>query len=126
MTPRLLRMRDAPAYLGMCEREFNATVRPNVREVRIGQQGVAFDRNDLDAWADEYVSRHSVDKDGSRAEHVVRSGRRGSAGDKPWQQGKVSPASLNVEGSGTSTRSSGADAFAKALAQARGKKPKST
>ncbi len=41
--PRLIRYRDAPAYLGMDPNRFNKEVRPFVAEIRIGKQGVAFD-----------------------------------------------------------------------------------
>lgn len=60
--PRLLRMRDAPEYLGMSERAFNQIVRPNVREVVIGVQGIAFDREELDQWADTYMENNAVVK----------------------------------------------------------------
>lgn len=50
--PRLIRMRDAPAYLGMDKQTFNRTVRPFLNEIRIGTQGIAFDRLDLDAWVE--------------------------------------------------------------------------
>lgn len=33
MTPRFLRMRDAPAYLGMDREVFNAAVRPGLTEI---------------------------------------------------------------------------------------------
>jgi hypothetical protein len=52
--PRLLRLRDAPRYLGMDKNRFNREVRPCLTVIPIGKQGVAFDRLDLDAWADEY------------------------------------------------------------------------
>ena len=52
--PRLLRFRDAPGYLGMDRNRFNREVRPHLTEVRIGVQGIAFDRLELDAWADDY------------------------------------------------------------------------
>ena len=55
--PRLLRCRDAPFYLGMDKNRFNKEVRPYLTEIRIGVQGIAFDRLDLDAWIDEYKSR---------------------------------------------------------------------
>jgi len=35
--PRVIRAGAAPAYLGMCRDEFNKTVRPYVREFRIGR-----------------------------------------------------------------------------------------
>ena len=56
--PRLIRLRDAPSYLGMDRNRFNQTVRPCLIEIRIGDQGIAFDRLDLDAWAEDYKSRN--------------------------------------------------------------------
>ena len=53
--PRLIRHRDAPAYLGMDRNRFNREVRPGLTEIPIGRQGVAFDRLDLDVWIDEYI-----------------------------------------------------------------------
>lgn len=58
--PRILRCGAAPSYLGMCRDEFNKTVRPYVREFRIGVQGVGFDRYELDDWVDAYVAKHSI------------------------------------------------------------------
>lgn len=54
--PRLIRLRDAPNYLGMDRNRFNAEVRPKLIEIPIGIQGIAFDRLDLDAWVDHYKS----------------------------------------------------------------------
>lgn len=54
MQPRLIRLRDAPKYLGMDRNRFNNEVRPFLITVKIGQQGIAFDRLDLDQWADTY------------------------------------------------------------------------
>ena len=51
-------MRDAPFYLGMDKNRFNAEVRPYVVEIRMGKQGVALDRFDLDAWVDQYKARN--------------------------------------------------------------------
>jgi hypothetical protein len=50
LLPRLIRLRDAPFYLGMDRNRFNAEVRPFLTEIPIGEQGVAFDRLELDAW----------------------------------------------------------------------------
>ncbi len=58
LLPRLIRLRDAPYYLGMDRNRFNAEVRPSLTEIPIGKQGVAFDRLDLDAWADDYKRRN--------------------------------------------------------------------
>ena len=60
--PRFIRMRDAPNYLGMSKDEFVKTVRPLIKEFSIGQRGIAFDRLDLDAWADEYKRRNGRPK----------------------------------------------------------------
>jgi hypothetical protein len=58
LLPRLLRFRDAPRYLGMDRNRFNAEVRPYLTRIPIGRQGIAFDRLELDAWADQYKSRN--------------------------------------------------------------------
>jgi predicted DNA-binding transcriptional regulator AlpA len=60
--PRILRAKQAPSYLGMSRDVFNKIVRPYVREFPIGKQGVAFDRNELDQWADAYIANHAVEK----------------------------------------------------------------
>jgi hypothetical protein len=52
--PRFIRLRDAPSYLGMDKNRFNRDVRPLLPAIPIGTQGIAFDRLDLDSWADDY------------------------------------------------------------------------
>jgi len=111
LLPRLIRFRDAPAYLGMDRNRFNAEVRPHVTEIRIGTQGVAFDRLELDAWADEYIASNG------------RPGR--SKGDTTWDV-NAAPDSTFVEGSGTSTNSFEVAEFAKALEKANSRKRKNT
>lgn len=58
LLPRFIRYRDAPAYLGMDRNRFNEEVRPFITVIPIGKQGIAFDRLDLDAWADDYIQRN--------------------------------------------------------------------
>ncbi len=107
MTPRLIRFRDAPAYLGMDRNRFNLEVRPYLTEIPIGEQGVAFDRLDLDAWADEYKARN---------------GRPGQPkGGKTWDA-KERQVCISETGSGTSTNTLVGDEFARALAQLNSKK----
>ena len=109
--PRFIRLRDAPSYLGMDKNRFNRQVRPLLAVIPIGTQGIAFDRLDLDSWADDYKSRN-----GYPAAQPER--------EKPWET-KESRASPNEVGSGISISSSEEHAFAKALEQARSGKPKS-
>jgi len=52
--PRFIRLKDAPHYLGMDRNRFNSLVRPSLICIPIGIQGIAFDRHDLDIWADNY------------------------------------------------------------------------
>ncbi|WP_010598938.1 hypothetical protein [Rickettsiella massiliensis] len=54
MPPRLIRLRDAPNYLGMDRHRFNEEVRPNLTVAPIGEIGISFDRLDLDTWVDDY------------------------------------------------------------------------
>lgn len=67
MQPRLIRLRDAPNYLGMDRNRFNNEVRPFLITLKIGQQGVAFDRLDLDQWVDEFKKNQ-----GKPAQRVLR------------------------------------------------------
>ncbi len=107
LIPRLIRLRDAPRYLGMDRNRFNAEVRPFLTEIPIGTQGVAFDRLDLDAWVDQYKSRN---------------GRPGQPkGDQLWDA-KERQASTNVETSGILTKSSSDKELSKLLEQAISKK----
>jgi len=102
--PRLIRLRDAPHYLGMDPNRFNEEVRPYLVEIPIGKQGIGFDRLDLDAWFDEYKSRNG------------RPGKRKGA-KKPWDA-RESLGSLTGKGYGTSTKLSEEEEFAKALERA--------
>ena len=115
--PRILRASAAPAYLGMCRTEFNKTVRPYVREFRIGVQGIGFDRQELDAWADAHIDRAIIEKEGAKGHDHSRSERQG---EKPWRE-KPLAASTKGTGPGTSTRSSEVSEFRKALDQAIGR-----
>jgi hypothetical protein len=89
IAPRLIRLRDAPRYLGMDKNRFNREVRPCVIVIPIGVQGVAFDRLDLDAWADEHKRRN-----GCPAAQSERT--------KPWEttERQALPSAV---GTGTST-----------------------
>ena len=42
----------------MDRNRFNSEVCPYLVEIRIGEQGIAFDRLDLDAWVDQYKARN--------------------------------------------------------------------
>ena len=57
LLPRLIRLRDAPYYLGMDRNRFNAEVRPYLTYIPIGNQGVAVDRQVLVACADAHKRR---------------------------------------------------------------------
>jgi len=107
--PRLIRLRDAAAYLGMDKNRFNVEVRPYVTEIPVGSQGVGFDRLDLDEWFDEYKSRN---------------GRPGHAMERSASWGKKSRQVFSsVGGSGISQRQSANAALDKALERALSKKP---
>ena len=120
--PRFIRAKNAPTYLGMCRAVFDETVRPYVREFPIGKQGVAFDRHELDQWADAYIERMAIEKQANQDNNQPRSGRQGV---NKWRE-KQSPASTRGTGFGTSTKSSEVSDFKKALDQARGKQQSST
>ena len=103
LLPRLIRFRDAPFYLGMDRNRFNREVRPFITNIRIGKQGIAFDRHELDAWADDYITRN---------------GRPNPNGEYRWDA-KNSLVSSNAKAFGTSINASAGDVFAEALKQIR-------
>ena len=110
--PRLIRLRDAPAYVGMDPNRFNEEVRPYLIEIPIGRQGVAFDRLDLDAWVDQYKERNG------------RPGKQ-KGGKRPWDA-RTSQVSSTAMARGTSTRGSEEDEFAKAVERATSQKRRDT
>ncbi|MNZ64680.1 hypothetical protein D3C78_828540 [compost metagenome] len=123
ITPRFIRARDAPSYLAMCRDVFNKTVRPHVREFPIGIQGVGFDREELDAWADAYVEHTAIAKSGAEGNNVSCSGRQ--TGEKAWREKRSQVSTREME-PGTSTRSTEVNDFKKALAQSTGRKRSNT
>lgn len=101
ITPRVIRLRDAPAYLGMDKNRFNNEVRPEIPEIKMGAKSVCFDRQDLDAWFEGFKD-HNI----KRKEHQLW--------DKKECRGYTSEMA-----SGTLTNKSKEQAeFAKALEQA--------
>ena len=107
--PRFIRKRDAPSYLGMCEREFVRTVEPRIVAVPIGQQGVAYDRYDLDEIADQLKAERGYRKiDGQRVpvqDTACDNGPCETGGKKAWH-GNKSRAYTAVVKSGISTNRS--------------------
>jgi len=108
-----VRFRDAPGFFGMDKNRFNREIRPQLIEIRIGRQGRAFDRLEMEAAAEEYKSRNGVP-----VAHLERR--------KPAWEIKKRQASPSEVGSGMSTSSSEDHAFARALEQAICGKPKGT
>ncbi|MNL22531.1 hypothetical protein D3C87_1438820 [compost metagenome] len=123
--PRFIRVGKAPAYLGMCRRVFDKDARPFLQEISIGKQGIAFDRHELDRFADMYAARKAIDKAAPAGNDQPRSERRHSKGVTQLWGKRESPASRSGMASGTSTsRSKALEEFAKALASATAKKPR--
>lgn len=115
LQPRLIRLKLAYAYLGMAERTFNEQVRPFVNELRIGKQGIAFDRLDLDNWVEHYKQRGQC-VDLSKDCHS-------SKRTELWQKNDYQDSS-NEATPGTLTKKSSDNAFAKAVERATSKKRK--
>ena len=107
--PRLIRLRDAPYFFGMDKNRFNREVRPFLTEIRVGKQGVAFDRLEMEAAAEDYkarTGRPTANLEGRRL----------------WDKANRQALS-SVVGSGTSIKTSSERAFAKALERAISRKP---
>src|SRR5271157_987248 len=111
LLPRVIRLRDAAAYLGMDKNRFDREVRPSLTEFPIGDQGVGFDRLDLDNWFEEYKARNG------------RPGKQKGV-NKLWDARRHAVSST-AKASGISTRLSEEDEFAKALAKVKSRGRKS-
>jgi hypothetical protein len=107
LLPRFVRLKDAPFYLGMDRNRFNAEIRPYLTEISIGVQGIAFDRLELDAIAEQYISRN-----GRPAQRK---------GEKIWDAKELQGLGI-AEEFGTSKSRFSAARFTKALEQAISKK----
>ena len=102
LQPRLIRMRDAPDYVGIDRNKFNAEIRPYLTEIPLGSQAIAFDRLEIDAWIEDYIERNG------RPSHTCNGG-------KIW--GKENHRASSKETiSGTSTNASAGGEFARARA----------
>ncbi len=66
---RLIRLKDAPTYLGMDKNRFSKDVRPYIPNLPIGRRGIAFDRHDLDRWVDDFKHKQ-VSKSPKSAENA--------------------------------------------------------
>ena len=99
---RVIRLKNAPAYLGMDKNRFNTEVRPMVTVIPIGKQGIGFDRGELDDWLKDYKNCHGIP--------ATINGRRV----KPWDA-LSAPAYVKEEKFGISKNSFLEFAFEKAL-----------
>lgn len=100
VVPRFIRLGDAPRFFGMDKNRFNREVRLHLTEIRIGRQGRAFDRLEMESAADDYESRN-----GRPAANPQRR--------QPWDNSNQ--ALPSVVGSGTSTSALEECEFARAL-----------
>lgn len=99
---RFIRQQYAPMYLGMDRRTFAKTVKPYLKPIPIGVQGIVFDRLDLNAWADHYKACNG------RPAGIPTN--RSNVWDENARQD-----STNVKGFGTLTNRSTVNEFEKAL-----------
>src|ERR1043165_216566 len=111
MQPRLIRLRDAPRYLGMDKNRFNKEVKPLLSIIPMGKRGIAFDRLDLDEWVEHYKECN---------------GRPANKRSKTLWGEKERRVCSTVRGFGTSTKKYSDNAFAKVLDQVLSKKPNCT
>jgi len=111
MQPRLIRATKAPIYCGMCERIFNAEIRPFLTEIVIGVQGIGFDRVEIDEILDDYISRYG------------RAPTKNVENDKcKKSERRLAVASMIDKVSGTSTKELAVSEYAKARELVRKKK----
>lgn len=99
--PKVIRLKDAPRYLGMNKNRFNKDIKPILPILRIGVRGIGFDRVDLDQWVEDTKQRNECPVQERRT---------------VWdKKAKKCQAWSNGAKSGTLTKSLTGSAFAKAL-----------
>ena len=96
-------------YTGMGRTLFDREIRPHVPEIKMGEQGIAFDRLDLDHALDEYKTRN------------VRVKEKPSWQETNFQDSTGTKKQARAQSTSAST---GSAEFATALQRVRGKKPK--
>ena len=122
VVPRILRIGEAPAYLGMSRDVFDREVRPQLRVIDIGKKGKGVDRAQLDAIADEWfrdeqnhLQETSIDPPRHLSETSIRCGRPAKKGALKWPAQKCQASSFVEASGGSGSKSMGMDVFAKAL-----------
>jgi len=105
LQPRIIRVGQAHTYCGMGRELFAEQIRPFVSEIEMGKQGVGFDRLELDAALDEYISRRGRAPAKKRSDSKCR---------------KMGTVSAFGAAPGTSKRGLTDSEYAKALDQAAG------
>ncbi len=123
LQPRIVRIGDAPAYLGMCRSVFEQQVRPRLTIIAIGKKGKGVDRRALDQIADELFSAQaatspslSLDETASPGQAAICSGRSAKKGEMVWPAQKCQVSTFAAESGGFGSKSTGMAAFEKALA----------
>ena len=121
MSPRWLYPADAHAYLAMSKNLFEKLVRPYVAEIPLGNQRLAYDKHDLDRFADYHKRRYGRPPK-NKESMIWEDDQQGQA--SPFEA--VSGTSINRSRSGRKTEKS-LNEFEKqlALAKEKGKKLKS-
>jgi|GEM_PF-816790 len=104
---KVVRLKDAPAYLGMNKNTFNRSVWPQLTELPGQDRAVSFNRTDLDEWVDQQTGR--VPHDGVE-----------------WQGSTQRLASLKGARPGTSTGRSPTPTFDKACELLTERRPNDT
>ena len=112
--PRIIRAGQAQIYCGMCDRVFNAEIRPYLTEIRIGVQGVGFDRFEMDEVLNDYIDRYGRAPSKAKENDKCKKERNQA---RVYTKGAVC---------GTLISASVDAEYAKALARATGKMRKST
>lgn len=103
LQPRFVRQVDAPGYLGIDRNKFDEEVRPTLTVIPLGKRALAYDRQDLDAWADAYKAACGRPGRKDEGSEICELGQKGSSSsDQP---------------SGSSTRSTGETESSSALAR---------
>ena len=112
LQPRIVRIGEAPAYLGMCRNLFDRQVRPRLTIIAIGKKGKGVDRRALDQIADELFDaraarsqQQSLDESVAPGQAARCSGRSARKGEIAWPAQKCQVSSFAAESGGFGSKS---------------------
>ena len=76
---KVLRLVDAPGYVGLNKNTFNSVIRPQLNELQLGERIVGFNRSELDNFIDIETNQAQATEHAPWGNQTNKTARRGSS-----------------------------------------------